>query len=167
MSSSKRPSRARKDAESAAPRISYLIKWVERGVHAGLDTALRSMNITISEYTALSVLQFRSGLSSAQLARRSFVSAQAMNQIVVSLERNGWIERSADPAHGRILRATLTREGRDLLARCDRATASVEQTLLTGMSSAQAEQLRRALQACAASLFASSHSPQDPSPPDD
>jgi DNA-binding MarR family transcriptional regulator len=72
-------------------RISYLIKWVERGVRSGLDTALSALNVTTPEYTTLSVLRHRSGLSSAQLARRAFVSAQAMNQLVVSLERYGWI----------------------------------------------------------------------------
>ena len=133
-------------------RVSYLIKWVERGVRSALDAALSGHNVSTSEYTALSVLSRRSGLSSAQLARRTFVSAQAMSQIFVSLERNGWIERSADPHHGRILRAKLTREGRAVLAACDRATAHVERTLLADLTEPQADALRSALEACAASL---------------
>lgn len=133
-------------------RISYLIKWVERGVRAGLDTALQQLNVTTPEYTALSVLRHRSGLSSAQLARRAFVSAQAMNQLVVSLERYGWIERTPDPDHARILRANLTRKGREILTACDKATAHVERTLLSELSTSDVDALRGMLETCANSL---------------
>jgi DNA-binding MarR family transcriptional regulator len=133
-------------------RISYLIKWVERGLKTELDTALRPLGVTTPEYTAMSVLKRRSGLSSAQLARRAFVSAQAMNQIVVSLEQQGWIERSADPQHGRILRAQLTREGRRTLAACERATVHIERSLLAGLSAEEVDALRRVLETCANSL---------------
>jgi DNA-binding MarR family transcriptional regulator len=133
-------------------RVSYLIKRVERGLRAALDAALKPLGVTTTEYTALSVLARRSGLSSAQLARRSFVSDQAMNQIVVVLERNGWIERSADPHHARILRAKLTRAGRAIHAACDRVTAPIERRLLDGLSSEDTERLRKILENCATSL---------------
>jgi DNA-binding MarR family transcriptional regulator len=131
------------------PRVSYLIKWVERGLRTALDAALRPLNVSTPEYTTLSVLGRRGGLSSAQLARRAFVSPQAMNQIVMSLEQNGWIERSADPNHGRILQARLTRGGRAVLAACDRATAHVERQLIAGLSAQEADALRRSLERCA------------------
>jgi DNA-binding MarR family transcriptional regulator len=133
-------------------RVSYLVKRVERALRARLDAALEPLDVTTTEYTALSVLAQRSGLSSAQLARRSFVTNQAMNQIVVALERNGWIERTADPHHARILRAKLTRAGRAILAACDRVTAPVERRLLEGLSSDDTERLRKTLEICATSL---------------
>jgi DNA-binding MarR family transcriptional regulator len=133
-------------------RVSYLIKRVERGLRTKLDAALEPLGVTTTEYTALSVLARRSGLSSAQLARRSFVSDQAMNQVVVVLERNGWVERSPDPRHARILRAKLTRAGRSVLAAGDRVTAPIERQLLEGLSSEDAERLRQILEVCATSL---------------
>lgn len=133
-------------------RVSYLIKRVERGLRLELDAALKPLGVTTTEYTALSALARRSGLSSAQLARRSFVSDQAMNQIVGVLERNGWIERSPDPHHARILRAKLTRAGRAILTGCDRATAPIERRLLEGLSSSDTERLREILEICAESL---------------
>jgi DNA-binding MarR family transcriptional regulator len=141
-------------AESGKPNITYLLKWVERGVRRELDAALRPLGITTPEYTALSVLRQRAGLSSAQLARRAFVSDQAMNQIVISLERRGWIERAADPSHGRILRAKLTRSGSELLRACDPAAARVEGALLEGLSAVEVRALRKALESCATSLTA-------------
>jgi DNA-binding MarR family transcriptional regulator len=135
-----------------AARVSYLIKRVERGVRAELDEVLRSLKVTTPEYTAMSVLGRRGGLSSAQLARRSFVSAQAMNQIVAALERNGWLERTVDPDHGRILRAKLTHRGEAVLKACDDATARVERALLAKLSRQEANLLRQLLESCVASL---------------
>jgi DNA-binding MarR family transcriptional regulator len=133
-------------------RISYLIKWVERGLRTELDTALRALHVTTPEYTAMSVLSRRSGLSSAQLARRAFVSAQAMNQIIGSLERQGYVERSADPDNARILRAKLTVHGRAVLTACDRATAQVERVLLDKLTPTEANALRKTLESCASAL---------------
>ena len=66
-----------KDDAGAVPRVSYLVKWVERGIRMRLDTVLGDLGVSTPEYTALSVLARREGLSSAQLARRTLVSAQA------------------------------------------------------------------------------------------
>ena len=134
------------------PRVSYLIKWVERGVRSELDAALKPLGVTTHEYTTLSVLRSRSGLSSAQLARRAFVSGQAMNQLVIALEQRAWIERSADPSHGKILRATLTRKGLEVLQACDRASVHIERLLLAEMNRDQVAMLRKTLELCANAL---------------
>jgi len=137
-----------------SPRVSYLVKWVERGLRTELDAALAAHELTTPEYTALSVLHERDGLSSAQLARRTFVTPQAMNQLVIALERRGLIERSPDAEHRRILRTSLTRTGRALVARCDRATSDVEKRLLSDMSRREADALRQALASCITALGA-------------
>jgi DNA-binding MarR family transcriptional regulator len=142
-------------------RISYLIKQVERGARALLDVALRPLEVTTPEYTALSALGHSSGLSSAQLARRSFVSAQAMNQIVVALERRGLIERHAEVRHRKILRTTLTTKGKALLRRCDDATAEAERLLLSELSRKEIAELRRVLNTCAATLSRSQRAPNE------
>jgi len=139
------------DAEGT-PRISYLVKWIERGLRAQLDAALTAVGVSTQEYTAISVLSRRDGLSSAQLARRTLVSAQAMNQIVIGLEQRGLIVRKADADHNKIQRASLTPSGRRLLAACDRATAPIEERLLSGLSPSQVTQLRRALSRCVDAL---------------
>ena len=132
-----------------APRISYLVKWIERALRARLDAALSIHGVTTAEYTALSVLGRRDGLSSAQLARRAFVTPQAMNQIVIELERRGLIERHSDAEHRRIQRTSLTRRGTAVLYACDAATAPIEEELLSSSSKAEVEGLRVALWRCA------------------
>jgi DNA-binding MarR family transcriptional regulator len=137
---------------ASAPRVSYLIKWLERGLRLRLDAALQEQGVSAHEYTALSVLTRRDGLSSAQLARRTLVSAQAMNQLVIALERRGLIVRKADPEHNKIQRASLTAAGRKLVAACDRATAPVEALLLSGLSGVEISMFREALASCLEAL---------------
>jgi DNA-binding MarR family transcriptional regulator len=134
------------------PRVSYLVKWVERGLRTQLDAVLAGYALTTPEYTALSVLHERDGLSSAQLARRTFVTPQAMNQLVISLERRGLIARRPDAEHRAVLKTSLTRAGRALVERADRATRAIEERLLSGLSSAQVSGLRDALSSCASAL---------------
>ena len=141
-----------KDDAGAVPRVSYLVKWVERGIRMRLDGVLGDLGVSTPEYTALSVLARREGLSSAQLARRTLVSAQAMNQLVIALEKRKLIIRKADPDHGRIQRASLTPAGHKLVADCDRATADIEELLISGLSPAQAADFRRVLSRCVAAL---------------
>ena len=140
------------DDAGAAPRVSYLVKWVERGIRVRFDAILADLGVSTPEYTALSVLARREGLSSAQLARRTLVSAQAMNQLVIALERRRLIVRKSDPDHGRIQRASLTPAGHKLLAECDRATGDIEALLLAGLSRTQAADFRRVLARCVDAL---------------
>lgn len=133
-------------------RVGYLVKWVERGLRVRMDAALEPHHLTTPEYTALSVLKRRDGLSSAQLARRTLVTAQAMNQVVIRLEARRLIERSPDPEHARRQQIVLTDKGKALLEAGDRATAAIEEQMLAALSGPQVAQLRRALEACVAAL---------------
>lgn len=133
-------------------RIGYLIKRVESGVRAEVDSALRRLGLAAPEYTALSALRARGELSLGQLARRSFTSGAAFTQTLAALERNGWIERCAEQAKSSLTRVRLTRKGESVLRACDLASAHVERNLLGGLSEAQARALREALESCVASL---------------
>lgn len=144
------------ETERAPARVIYLVKQVERGVRSVLDDAVRGFGLTTPQYAALSVLARRGGLSSAQLARRAFVTPQAMNQIVAQLEAEELITRAPDPANGRILRASLTSEGERRLAACEAAVDRIEARMLQALDPGSVDRLREALLACAAVLRGSS-----------
>jgi DNA-binding MarR family transcriptional regulator len=91
---------------------------------------LADVELSVQEYTALSVLGARPGLSNAQLARRSLIAPQSMLEVLAKLEARGLLTRNVDPAHGRILRAELTAKGRRLLARADPAVEAIQEWLL-------------------------------------
>jgi DNA-binding MarR family transcriptional regulator len=138
------------------PSLSYLIKWMERKVRVELEAALAPLEVSLPEYTALSVLQEDRELSSAQLARRTFVSAQAMHPIVVELDRRGLAARRNDPRDGRIQLVRLTERGKRQLAACHQACAQAEARAFDGLSRNEIDALRKTLDRCARNI-ASNH----------
>lgn len=129
-------------------RISYLTKRLEVAVRARLDLIARQHEITTMQYCALSVLSAHPGISSAQLAVRSFVTPQSANQMVTALERMGYIEREPDPVNRRILRITLTEKGTNILEEWDEIVDSFETAMLSSLGEEEQLQLRRSILAC-------------------
>jgi DNA-binding MarR family transcriptional regulator len=91
-------------------------------------------------------------MSSAQLARSSFVTAQSMADMITALEDRKLIERHRDKTDRRRLVVALTDEGRALLDRCRPEVAALEATMLSGLSVPQTKALRTTLTACYANL---------------
>ena len=71
-----------------------------------MDKALREVCMTTAQYAALSALEAAPGLSGAELARRSLVTPQTMNAILVNLEAAGLVVRRPHPEHGPCYRLT-------------------------------------------------------------
>jgi DNA-binding MarR family transcriptional regulator len=76
-----------------------------------MDLALRPHGLNGPQYGVLSVLARERGASGADLARACNTTAQAMNGVLATLERESLIKRRPHPTHGRILQVTLTSEG--------------------------------------------------------
>ncbi|HEY7967551.1 MAG TPA: MarR family transcriptional regulator [Solirubrobacteraceae bacterium] len=148
------------DPEPQLPRVGYLIYRAERRLRARLDDAVRTHGVTTTEYVTLSVLRARDGLSCAQLARWAFVTPQAMNLVVSALERRDLIERSPDPAHRRVLRASVTAAGLSVLTACDGDMDLIEGDMVEGLSPETLAALRAALESCARSLEATRRLPR-------
>jgi DNA-binding MarR family transcriptional regulator len=129
-----------------APLTLYLVKRLELVIRALLDDALRPVGLTTLQYTALTVLEASGALSSAQLARRSFLRPQTMHEMVLALEKRGLIARTPKPDNKRVLLATLTGAGHALLADCAPAVAEVERELLADLSPGQRATFREGLQ---------------------
>ena len=108
----------------------YVVGRVNQGIRREMRTRLAEIGLSVQEYTALSVLGARPGLSNAQLARRSLVTPQSMIEILGRLEGRSLVVRQVDPRHARILRATLTAKGRELLEIADPAVAAVQEQML-------------------------------------
>jgi DNA-binding MarR family transcriptional regulator len=144
----------RKAPARPAPRISYVIGRLDRALRRQLDESVGAHGLTALQYTTLSVLRARSGLSNAQLARRSFMTPQSMSEVLARLEQKGLIRRGADPDHGRILRVELTPAGHELLAACDRAVDGIEEAMLEQLTPDERETFAAWLTGCVRMLGA-------------
>jgi DNA-binding MarR family transcriptional regulator len=133
------------DDDGGAPTLLYLIGRMDRVVRRHIDDVVKAKGLSVNQYTTLSVLDHRSGLSNAQLARRALVSPQSMNEVLLALERRGLVQRHAHPEHGRILQSRLTAKGRRVLRACDTGVQEVEALMLGNLSQSEQTVLRRGL----------------------
>lgn len=104
------------------------------------------------QYTALTVLRNRDGLTSAQLARRSFVTPQSMSDVVVTLADRGLILRRDDPANSSRRLLFLSGRGLTLLRHLDGPVREIEDQMMAALSSSDQNQFRRSLESCYKSL---------------
>jgi DNA-binding MarR family transcriptional regulator len=138
---------------SPGVRTTYLIKQLERAILMNMAAMTREFGMTALQYTALTVLQRHPGMSSAQLARRSFVTAQAGNEMITVLTRKEFITRAPSEANRRILQVSLTAKGEKVLASCDAQMDKLETRMLSTLGDKRAVgQLREALASCVLAL---------------
>ncbi|OBR54832.1 MarR family winged helix-turn-helix transcriptional regulator [Paraburkholderia tropica] len=135
-------------------RLSYLIGQLDRIVSRRLSETLARHGLTLPQYTALSVLRARGRSSNAQIAERSFITPQAANEVVKTMEANGWVMREADPMNRRVVLLSLTKAGHALLGECDAAADHVEGAMLDDMDAETAQKLHALLHACVRNLRA-------------
>ncbi|MEU3782185.1 MarR family transcriptional regulator [Streptomyces sp900129855] len=122
-----------------------MVKQVELVARSHLDELVKPSGITALQYTALTVLERHDGLSAAQLARDSFVTAQSIADLVRSLEGRGLIRRERNSRNRRELLILLTEEGRGLLERHAGPVRELEERMVRELTTHQEEQFRTAL----------------------
>ncbi|OHV30062.1 MULTISPECIES: MarR family winged helix-turn-helix transcriptional regulator [Pseudofrankia] len=137
---------------SPGPTMLYLVKQVELAIRTRLDDLVRPADLTALQYTAMTVLERQSDLTAARLARRSFVTAQSMADMVTALLDRGLVERRRDPADGRRLLLALTATGQRVLDEYRPKVAALEARMLHDLSATEAMELRRVLESCRAAL---------------
>jgi len=115
------------------PLLSYLIGRLDRAIRNRLNEVLAPYELSIPQFTTLSVLKRRPGLSNAQLARRALILPQSTIQVIVGLEARGLVQRAPNPAHNRVLQTRLTDEGERLLDQAELATRQLEARLMAAV----------------------------------
>ena len=142
---------------SQAQAAGYLLKNAQQALRSAMDSGLRDVGITTPQYAVLAFLDESPGLSSAELARKAFVTPQTMNRIVTNLEMAGLIERDPHPESGRVLSTRLSIRGRNLLAESHRRVGQVEERMVGGLTVAERRQLGDLLDRCAKALRPERH----------
>jgi MarR family transcriptional regulator, organic hydroperoxide resistance regulator len=91
------------------------IRRTEQALMAHHEAVLRGYGLTMTQYTVLLVLRREGGMSGAQLARACGVTQQTMATVLTGLQNKDLIAREPSPVHAKVLIATLTGRGRQLL----------------------------------------------------
>ncbi|KQR99484.1 MarR family transcriptional regulator [Williamsia sp. Leaf354] len=114
--------------------MGYLLKEASSALRTAMESALRPLGLTVTQYSCLELLAQRPGLSTAALARGTFVTRQSMNVLVQALERDGFVRRPDQAPVGKVLPTELTARGRRSLEKATVAVRSVETAMLDGVA---------------------------------
>jgi DNA-binding MarR family transcriptional regulator len=150
-----RPPAGMADLQDPGRQLGFLLKQTHHLLNAAIEEKMRAHGValTFPRATALISLLGDDGLSNAQLARQALVSPQTMHQILLRLEQDGLVTRSADPAHGRVQRTALTETGRALLMRGMAVSGPVFERLQAGLDARERAELVRLLARCVGNLM--------------
>jgi DNA-binding MarR family transcriptional regulator len=132
--------------------LGYLLRQAQAATRLTIERALADLGVTPPQFVVLTMLKAYPGLSGADLARVALLTPQTVGVIIRNLERDGAIEKSPHPVHGRMLQWTLSRRGLALLGKCRRRVMAVERRLARGLSPAAQAAIRRWLSRIALSL---------------
>ena len=132
-----------------------MIARLERAIRKGINERVRPYGLTTLQYTTLSVLR-RQGrpLSNAQLARRAYVTPQAMGEVIEKLEKMHLLKRVSHPNHRRVYPAVLLPAGIQVLEECDARVAELEAAMLHDLDDHERLEMARALTSAVQALGA-------------
>ena len=114
--------------------IGYALKEAASALRLAMETVLRPLGLTITEYSCLELLAQHPGLSNSDLARGAFVTRQSMSVLLQALERDGLVSRPSEAPVGKVLPTRLTPQGRKSLDAASAAVRAVELRMLSGMT---------------------------------
>lgn len=129
----------------AAP-LGYLLYRVSSALRPQATAVLGPLGLTLPEFVCMRVLSLRPGLSSAELARHTSVTPQAMNTVLHRLQNRGAVSRPESVSSGRALPATLTDAGRELLTQAEDAVRVADGRVLASLTPDEQHQLRQMLE---------------------
>lgn len=141
--------------------LGFLLYRVTAALRPQVAAELKPLGLSLPEFVCMRILSNHPGLTSAELARGTHVSAQAANQVLHALEERGALSRPASTPWGRAMPARLTRRGKALLKRADAAVRTADQRILGRLTADEQRQLKRLLYAAGTRVAADG----DPDPP--
>jgi DNA-binding MarR family transcriptional regulator len=129
--------------------VGYVLKRATVALRAAMDTALREHDLTVPQYSCLEQLAHQPGLTNAELARGTFVSRQAMHQLLATLKSLDLVRGDGGGRHEHF---SLTDTGAERRAGASAAIAAVEEQMLASFDADRRRRLRADLITCANAL---------------
>jgi DNA-binding MarR family transcriptional regulator len=150
--------------------IGYLLYHVVAVLRPRVAAELGPVGLGLPEFVCLRILSTLPDQSSAELARNTNVSPQAMNLVLRGLQEMGAVTRPATVSSGRALPARLTSKGKTLLKRAEAAVHVAEEQVLANLTPTERREFKRLLhavgsQAVTAPPWISSNTASDNSAP--
>ncbi len=126
---------------SYSDRLLTRLRLANLASQSAKEAALRTSGLNVALYGVLLVLRDDPGITSAEIARRTGVTAQTTSGLVSRLVDRGLIRRETHPGYGHVTQCFATPGGLDLLAAADAAVIDLENDLRASISDREAADL--------------------------
>ena len=144
----------RNPERSPDPTLRHAFRHVVRAFSAKLSARLAEHGVSEAEYVSMFALRRIPNMSNADLSRWAGVSPQGANEVLKSLIASGLVERHPAAGHGRILEASLTERGEEVIAACEDAANALEAEMCSRLEPGEVAVLEDLLRRCADGLGA-------------
>ncbi|HCT80013.1 MAG TPA: MarR family transcriptional regulator [Micromonosporaceae bacterium] len=113
--------------------MGYQVNLLARLLEQALRREIAAHGVVPGQFPALLNLYEEDGLTQAELTRRVGIEQPTMANTLQRMERDGLIERIADPSDRRRVRIHLTRHSRQLQSRLAKAGHEVNSQAVAGL----------------------------------
>jgi DNA-binding MarR family transcriptional regulator len=113
-----------------------------------MDEQLRPQGVTTAQMQVLFAVRSAPGSSGAQLARSCYITPQTTQMLLKHLERGGFIARGKDPVNDRIVTASITAAGEQLVQSVEKIGHALHEKLWQGVSDRELAKLNTLLERC-------------------
>lgn len=115
---------------AAGLRLGTAVGDVSRLWRVALDRALKPLGVTRSQYSVISFLSHRDGMTQTALASDLELTKVAVGGLLARMESAGLVERRADATDARVRRVYLTRKGASMIDRIRKLADPIEAEML-------------------------------------
>lgn len=131
--------------DAAFPTTGYLAWQFSQIIAGRLERALRAEDLTLAQHNALQQVLWTPGVSAAEIARRSGITAQSMGAAVSQLVERGLLRREPHPTSRRSMRLFATAEGGAAAARATSIARRIERETTSALSTDDKDAIHRLL----------------------
>lgn len=121
--------------------IGFVIHDVARMMRWQFDRRASNLKLTRSQWSVLAHLLRTDGIQQKDLAEQMDITAITLTGLLDRMEREGWVERRADPDDRRAKRIYLTEKVAPVTKELRSLAREVRKSALQGLSEAEQQQL--------------------------
>lgn len=136
----------RNTRQTEARRCTEVVRDLLLGYKARMEEELRDTGVTLPQLRMLKSVEEQDELSAAAIARLCHVTPQTLQSILARATREGWIVRGSSQSNGRIVTASLTPRGKQILAHATKVAVRIEEQIWHGIPLATMQSIRQTLE---------------------
>ena len=132
--------------------VGELWRKINKDIHHRFRDAFRGCDLPFGGLLLLRHIGRQPGVTVGELARRSGMVKSHVSKMLEQLVRQGYVERRADPADKRLVRAYVTQSATDRMAEMEARAQDAWSAVMDEVPEAQLEDVARGLRILLAAL---------------